>query len=112
MAGVNFKFDGQIYTSDENGFVDFQVNKSGSYPLEVLPVDNELLPPNVRMEFSRWNDNIFTASRQVYFPRHRALQAGFVFNYAVDQIFFDTTGALVDPARVSSMTLRSRNPYA
>lgn len=106
MAGIHFRFGGQVYTSDENGFVNFEVNDSGSYALEVLPIDAELLPPNVTMEFSRWNDNIFTARRQVYFPRVRALQAGFVFNYAVKQVFYDTTGALVDPARVSSMTLK------
>jgi len=106
MAGINFKFDGQTYTSDENGLVNFEVSDSGTYALDVLPVDDELLPPNVTMEFLRWNDNIFTASRKVYFPRLRPLQAGFVFNYAVDQIFFDTTGALVDPARVSSMTFK------
>jgi hypothetical protein len=106
MAGINFKFDGQVYTSDENGFVNFQVNKSGSYSLEVLPVDNELLPPNVTIKFSRWNDNIFTSGRQVYFPRVRALQAGFVFGYLVNEVFFDTTGSPVDPARVSSMTIK------
>ncbi len=106
MAGINFKFGGQVYTSDENGFVNFEVNDSGSYMLEVLPIDDGLLPPNVTMEFSRWNDNIFTASRQVYFPRVRPLQAGFIFNYSVNQVFYDTTGALVDPARVSSMTLK------
>jgi hypothetical protein len=106
MAGINFSFDGQIYTSDEKGFVNFEVTDSGSYALAVLPVDDKLLPPNVTMEFSRWNDNIFTASRQVYFPRVRALQAGFIFNYSVNQVFYDTTGALVDPARISSMTLK------
>jgi hypothetical protein len=106
MAGINFKFNGQIYTSDENGYVNFKVNESGSYSLEVLPVDNELLPPNVTIKFSRWNDNIFTSGRQVYFPRTRALQAGFVFNYLVNEAFFDTTGAPVDPARVSSMTIK------
>jgi hypothetical protein len=106
MAGINFRFAGQTYTSDENGFVNFEVTDSGSYALEVLPIDAGLLPPNVTMEFSRWNDNIFTASRQVYFPRVRALQAGFIFNYSVNQVFYDTTGALVDPARVSSMTFK------
>ena len=106
MAGIKFKFNDQIYTSDEDGFVNFQVNTSGSYPLEVLPVDNDLLPPNVTMEFSRWNDNIFTPNRQVYFPRTRPLEAGFVFKYLVDEVFFDSTGALVDPARISAMTIR------
>ena len=95
MAGIKFSFDGQIYTSDEKGFVSFEVKDSGSYVLKVLPVDAKLLPPNVTMEFSRWNDNIFTATRQVYFPRVRALQAGFVFNYLVNQIFYDL---LINPS--------------
>lgn len=106
MAGIEFRFNNQIYTSDENGFVNFLVNVSGSYPLEVLQIDNELLPPNVTMEFSRWNDNIFTSNRQVYFPRTRPLEAGFVFNYLVDQVFFDSNGALVDAERISTMTIR------
>ncbi len=105
-AGINFLFDGQVYTSDENGFVNFQVNRSGSYPLEVLPVDAELLPANTTMEFARWNDNIFTPGRQVYFPRVRPLEAGFVLNHLVNQVFFDSTGALVDPARISAMTIK------
>ncbi|NTU55709.1 MAG: hypothetical protein HGA79_05620 [Anaerolineales bacterium] len=106
MAGIEFKFNDQIYTSDEDGFVNFQVNMSGSFPLEVLPFDDDLLPPNVTMEFSRWNDNIFTPDRQIYFPRTRPIEAGFVFKYSVDQVFFDSTGALVDPARISAMTIR------
>jgi len=105
-AGIKFKFGDQIYTSDKNGVVNFQINESGSYSLEALPIDNELLPPNITMEFSRWNDNIFTAGRQVYFPRARPLEAGFVLKYLVNEVFFDTTNAPVDPARISSMTIK------
>ena len=106
MAGIKFKFDGHIYTSNENGFVSFQVNKSGTYLLEVMPVDTELLLPNTTMEFSRWNDNIFTSRREIYFPRTRPIEAGFIFNYLVNEVFYDSTGAIVDPARISSMTLK------
>ena len=105
-AGIKFRIDHHTYTSDEKGFVNFRVERSGSYLLEILPVDDDLLPPNMKIKFSRWNDNIFTATRQVYFPRHRPLEAGFVFEYLVDQLLYDTTGVLVDPARVSSMTLK------
>ena len=106
MAGVKFNFNDQIYTSDENGFVNIQIDESGYYDLEVLEFDNTLLSPDVKMEFERWNDNVFTPDRQVYFPRNRPLEVGFVFKYLVDQVFFDSNGALVDPARISGMSIR------
>lgn len=105
MAGVGFKLNHQIYTSDENGVVDLTVTTSGIYSLEVLPIDEDNLPSNTRMEFERWNDNVFTANRQVYLPRARRLEAGFIVSYQVDQKFYDTTGQQVDPKRVSSIVL-------
>ncbi len=106
VAGVNFKFNNEIYTTDEKGTVTFKIDKSGMYPLELLPFDEKAMPPDVRMEFARWNDNVFTPYREIYFPRDRRLEIGFIFKYEVDQIFYDAKGALVDPARVSSITLR------
>lgn len=106
VAGVNFKFNNEIYTTDANGTVTLNINKSGMYPLELLPFDEDSLPPDVQIEFARWNDNVFTPYREIYFPRDRRLEVGFIFKYQVDQIFYDSEGTLVDPARVSSMTLR------
>ncbi len=106
VAGVNFKFNNEIYTTDANGTVTLKITKSGMYPLELLPIDEAAMPSDVRMEFDRWNDNVFTPSREIYFPRDRRLEVGFVFKYQVDQIFYDAEGTLVDPARVSSMSLR------
>ena len=106
VPGVKFKLNHKIYTSDENGIVELAVNTSGVYTLEVLPIDEDNLPSNTQLEFARWNDNVFTANRRVYFPRARRLEAGFIVNYQMDQIFYDTTGEPVDPARVSSMVIR------
>jgi len=106
VPGVKFKLNHKIYTSDENGIVELAVNTSGVYTLEVLPIDEDNLPSNTQLEFARWNDNVFTANRRVYFPRARRLEAGFIVNYQMDQIFYDTTGEPVDPARVSSMIIR------
>src|SRR6185295_8073651 len=106
MPGVGFKLNHQIYTSDENGVVHLSVNTSGIYSLEVLPIDEDNMPSNTQMEFARWNDNVFTASRKIYFPRARRIEAGFIVNYQMDQKFYDTTNEPVDPARVSSMTIR------
>ena len=106
MAGIKFRFNHQLYTSDEKGLVNIQIKESGSYSLEVLPIDNELLPPHITMKFSRWNDNVFTASRQIYFPRTHSLEAGFILGYLINENLFDPKGILVDGTRVSSMTLK------
>jgi hypothetical protein len=106
MPGVGFKLNKQIYTSDENGVVDLSVTTSGVYSLEVLPIDEDNLPSNTQMEFARWNDNVFTASRKIYFPRARRLEAGFIVSYQMNQKFYDTTNDPVDPGRVSSMVIR------
>ncbi len=104
--GVVFVLNGQNFTTDENGVTNLQVDLSGTYRLEVLPIDENSLPPNVRMEFGRWNDNVFTQKREVHFPRKDRLEAGFTVNYQVNQEFYDLQGEKVDPARISSITLR------
>lgn len=106
LPGVVFVLNGQTYTTDENGVTNLQVDLSGTYTLEVLPIDDESLPPNVRMEFGRWNDNVFTQKREVHFPRKSRLEAGITVNYQVSQEFYDLQGKQVDPARISSMTIR------
>ncbi|RPI91753.1 MAG: Ig-like domain repeat protein [Chloroflexi bacterium] len=104
--GVVFKLDGQTYTSDKEGVVNLEVDLGGTYPLEVLPIDHSNLASNIRMEFSRWNDNVFTPTREVHFPREDRLEAGFTVNYQVNQEFRDLSGELVDPARISSIVIR------
>ena len=107
LPGVRFKLGNQIYTTGKDGAVQLEVGLSGIYTLEVLPIDDKVLASNVRAEFTRWNDNVFTVTRQVYFPRSRPLEAGFTLRYEVDQEFYDSSGDPVDPARVAAMTLRS-----
>jgi hypothetical protein len=106
VPGVKFKLNNEIYTSDENGVAELSVNMSGVYSLEVLPMEEDSLSSESQLAFARWNDNVFTAKRKVYFPRARRLEAGFLVNYQMDQIFYDATGEQVDPARVSSMVIR------
>jgi len=106
VPNVGFKLNNKIYTADENGVADIVLSSSGVYDLELMPIGPDILPENTRLEFARWNDNVFTPKRVVYFPRDRRLEVGFTVSYQVDQELYDTTGALVDPARVSSMTVR------
>ena len=91
VPGIDFKLSQQTFTTDENGVANLAVNMSGVYTLQVLPIDQARLPSNIRMQFARWNDNVFTEKRQVYFPRARRLEVGFTVSYQVNQEFFDTT---------------------
>src|SRR5215211_2159990 len=106
VPGITFKLNDQTYVTDESGIANIEVNTSGIFTLEVMPIDEATLPSNIRMEFARWNDNVFTQKRQVYFPRDRRLEVGFTVSYQVNQEFFDTTGEPVDPGRVDSITVR------
>ena len=106
VPGAKFKLNNQTIVADENGIANVEVNTSGVYTLEVLPINEEALPVNIRMEFARWNDNVFTQQRSVYFPRTRRLEVGFTVSYQVSQEFYDTTGDPVDPSRIDSLTVR------
>jgi len=104
--GVVFKLNDQTYTTDESGAATIEVNLGGTYSLEVVPIEDANLPSNIRMEFSRWNDNVFTPKREVHFPRKDRLEAGFTVNYQVNQEFRDLKGEIVDPGRISSIVIR------
>jgi hypothetical protein len=106
MPGISFKLNNRVYTSDENGVAELDITTSGIYTLEVLPPNEDDLPANTKLEFARWNDNIFTASRKIYLPVARKLEAGFLVSYQMNQNFYDTRNQLVDPKRVSSMVIR------
>ena len=105
VPGIKFRLNDKTYVADETGVANIEVNTSGVFTLEVLPIANDTLPSNIRMEFARWNDNVFTAKRQVYFPRDRRLEVGFTVSYQVRQEFSDTKGQPVDPSRIDSMIL-------
>jgi hypothetical protein len=106
MSGINVKFAHKIYVSDQNGKITIPVYKSGVYPVEVLPIEQDTLPSNIRVTFSRWNDEVFTAYRETYFPVKHQLEIGLLISYRVNEVFYDTSGGLVDPSRISSMSLR------
>jgi hypothetical protein len=106
VPGLKFRLNEKTYVADQNGIANIEVNTSGVVTLEVLPIEQETLPSNIRMAFARWNDNVFTPKRQVYFPRARRLEVGFTVSYLVDQEFYNMEGQPVDPNRIDSITVR------
>src|SRR6185503_11616043 len=106
MPGISFKLNNKVYTSDENGVAELDIAASGIYTLEVLPPSQDNLAATTRLEFARWNDNVFTATRKIYLPITRKLEAGFLVSYQMNQNFYDARNQPVDPSRVSSMVIR------
>jgi len=107
LAGIRFIFNDQTYITDENGLILLIIRESKKYRLEVLPVEEGMSGSNVKIDFERWNDNVFVPYREVYLPRSHPLEVGFILNYQVKQIFFDSDGKLVDPSRISHISMRA-----
>jgi len=105
IAGIRVSINGQIYTSDKDGVIQFEITESGMYQVEALQIDESIFPSDVIVEFERWNDNVFVPEREVYFPRKRPLEIGFILNHAVSQAFYDSTGQLIDPSRITSISI-------
>ena len=107
IAGVRLIVGERIYTTNEDGIIDFRVTEPGMHTLELLTTSDESLLPHTRLEFARWNDNVFEPVRELYLPRSRPLEAGFLLNYRVNQVFIGPNDQIVDPSRISLMTLRA-----
>ena len=105
IAGIRVSINDRIYTSDKDGVIQFEITESGMYQVEVLQIDESIFPSDVIVEFERWNDNVFVPEREVYFPRQRPLEIGFILNHAVSQNFYDSTGQLIDPSRITSISI-------
>jgi hypothetical protein len=107
LSGLKFKLDNQIFSSDDYGVARIEVEKAGTYHLEPLPV--ELKDGNIQMNFGRWGDEVFQPSREIVVPLKKSLEIGFEVSYLVSQTFVDLDDRAVDPARISSITLKGSN---
>ncbi len=103
LVGVTFSFNGQMLRSGEDGVARIEIPTPGIYPLEVLPVERN----DLRAEFSRWGDEIFTTTREVVIPEMKTLEVGFDVSYQASFSFVDLAGLPVDPKRITSITLKS-----
>jgi hypothetical protein len=105
VTGVRIVIDGQIYTSNDQGIVQFKISKSGIYHIRVLEMEKDAFPPDVSVKFERWNDNVFDPERDVYFPRIRPLEIGFILTHAVSQTFYDSAGHQIESSRITSISI-------
>jgi len=107
MSDIEFSLDGQVFASDDYGVARIEVERAGTYHLEILPVEVE--NSDIQMEFGRWGDEAFTSSRDIVVPVNEPLEVGFDVHYQVSQTFIDLEDEPVDPARVTSITYKGSN---
>ena len=107
LAGIQLLFNNKVYTTNEDGMISISVQKRGTYLLKILQPEELALSPDMHVTFARWNDEVFESNRKIKFFRSHDLEAGFIISYRVRQIFVDAAGQLIDPARISMMTLKA-----
>jgi hypothetical protein len=107
LPGVVFKFSGKNYTTSADGIVKIPVDHAGNYRLEFVP--NTSPDPNVRFQFSRWLDEVYTTYHDVSVPLdNKTLQLGLDVYYRVGQTFVDLDGKPVDLSRIASVTIKNQ----
>lgn len=110
LAGVQFKIDDQVQTTDTAGLVQFSINHTGGYHIQVVPPQQQP-GANVRIAFDRWNNNDVSQYHEFKFPTHRALQAGFLLSYPVNLKYADKANQAVDPSRISLTRIRAGGTF-
>jgi hypothetical protein len=107
LPDVLFSLDGNVFKSDKDGIVRIDVSQLGSHRIAVMPPQTS--DENVRVEFSRWGDNLFVPYREVKVPLAGPLEVGFNLSYQFKPILNDHAGHAVDPERITAMTIKGSN---
>ena len=105
LPGMVFSIDGERFAAGEDGIARLAVNRPGQHQLAVH-VD-EYPSSADRAEFSRWNTELFGPEITYRIPNDKPLQAGFDMYQPASQTFVDVQGEPIDPARISTITMRS-----
>ncbi len=107
LPDISFILDDQIRNTDENGLVQFEVSSMGTYSLDLAPLPESGDDAPMLIQFERWADGVFFPNREIELKGDKQLFVGFSLSHRVGVSFVDLTGRAVDPARVSSYTLKS-----
>ena len=105
LPGMVFTLDGKRFTAGADGIARRSVAAVGDHQLGVL--DDAYRGDGQRAEFSGWSTGLQGRQVVIHIPLARPLEAGFDIHLQASQSFVDGDGGPVDPARVTSITLRS-----
>ncbi len=109
IPNVTFSLEGEAFVTGADGLGVIEIDKPGTYHLEAIDVHDVQVNDDTRVSFSRWADSIFQPEREVDANGDVYLQAGFTASHRVSMSFKDLSGEEVDPARISSITLKRSN---
>lgn len=111
-SAAEYCFSGEIaepeswtFTADEEGVARLQGPRPGLYHLQVTSWES--LDGRERAEFSRWDDDVFTAERAIVLTSGMQLVVGMNLHRQVRLEFQDLAGETVPISRVSSVIVRS-----
>ena len=90
LQGLDFSFDGRHYTTSKNGSVVIPA-APGKHRLVALPWRHA--DRGVRVAFSRWGDDSFTAARTVTVAGSQTLEVGYGEKFLRGLSFYDCIGA-------------------
>ncbi len=105
VPGIRFKLGDEIFVSGVDGVARLGVDRAGTYQLLVIPGPGP--DDNTRVDFNRWNDDVFVPYRTIKIPTEETLQAGFMVSYRQGQAWVDLENRPVARSRITSIALRN-----
>ncbi len=105
LAGITFQMAGRQFQSGPDGSATIQIEQAGQYRLDILL--DKFNDPSQEVEFGRWSTESYQPSREVNVPGAGVIQVGINIYHKVSMKFVDLDGYPVDPARISSTSIRS-----
>lgn len=105
LDGMPFLVDGLRQITNAEGAL--QTKLWHRDPIEVEALVAEFQSSDVRVEFARWSDAVFTAKRELEIPYSISIEAGFHVSAPVRFEFTDLEGTEVPAERIDSVELRS-----
>ncbi len=105
IAGITFQMDNRQFISGPDGSATINIDHAGKYRLQVLL--DQYNDPSQQVEFGRWSVESYQPFREVEVPDNDIIQVGLNVYHRVSLKFVDLDGFQVDPARISSISIRS-----
>lgn len=105
LEGIPFLIDGRRFVTDEEGVVRARLWREGVFEVEVLV--SEFEESDIRLEFARWDDYVFTPRREIKISSPVSMQAGFHVSYPVELHYLDLEGGNFPVERISTVELRN-----
>ncbi len=107
LAGLQFTLNGTRFETGADGVARILVDRAGEYQLIVLSYQSP--DPDQQATFRRWDPEDFEPERTLHIQSATNLAVGHDLRQLVRFGFIDPVSGPVDPARITSLTVRASN---